>query len=236
MMDRIWLYTRRLLMTGGVVSGLLWLACWTPYPYRLYIWLSMPDAVLDVDPDWILVLGGGGIPSESGLMRTFYAARAAAEFPAAEVVIALPGDPTRDGSLWRMRDELEMRGVSRERIRFEPKGANTRSQAIEWARQAGPDTLAQPLLIVTSPEHMRRSVRSFERAGFLQVGSSAALDTSIEGSLQLTETGLDAPMVVRQVEDSLFVRYQFWHALTYMNRSARELVALVYYRLKGWIE
>lgn len=235
MIERIWLYTRRLLMTGGVVFGLLWLACFTPYPYRLYMWLAMPNAVLDVEPEWIMVLGGGGIPSESGLMRTFYAAQVAHEFPDATIVIALPGDPNRDGSLWRMRNELEIRGVSRDRVRFEPKGANTRSQAVEWARQAGPDVLKQPLLIVTSPEHMRRSVRSFQRAGFVQVGSSAALDTSIEGDLGLTETKLDSPLVVRQIEDSLFVRYEFWHAVNYLTRSSRELIALSYYRLKGWI-
>lgn len=235
MMKRISLYVRRLLMTGGAVFALLLIACWTPYPYRLYLWLSMPCAELDVPPEWILVLGGGGIPSESGLMRTFYAAHAAHEFPSARVVIALPGDPGRDGTLWQMRNELVIRGVAEDRVWFEPKGTNTRSQAVEWGRQIGSEGVQAPLLIVTSPEHMRRSVRSFERAGFLHVGSSAAMDTSIEGDLRLSESGLDAPLRVRSVEDNLFVRYQFWHSITYMSRASRELVALAYYQLKGWI-
>lgn len=226
---------RCLLMAAGLVLIVLVAACWTPYPYRVYRWLSLPDAELSASPEWIMVLGGGGIPSESGLMRTFYAARAAQDYPEAIVVIALPGHTDRDGSLWRMRDELVMRGVSPDRVRFEPRGTNTRSQAVEWARQVGEEARSEPLMIVTSPEHMRRSVRSFERVGFEQIGSRSAMDTSIEGELGLSEEGLDASFAVRAVEDSLFVRYQFWHGIGYMGRSFRELTALAYYRLKGWI-
>lgn len=229
-----WKYIRHLLMAGGVVFFLLLAACWSPYPYRIYAWLSMPDAVLTQPPQWIVVLGGGGIPSESGLMRTYYAAQAAATFPDADVVIALPGDPGR-GSVRMMKEELVLRGVAPARIRFEPKGTNTRSQAVEWSRLIGPMELHEPLLIVTSPEHMRRSIRSFQRAGFSQVGSSAAMDTTIDGPLFLSEEGLDSRFAVERIEQSLFIRYQFWHGISYMTRSMRELVALAYYRAKGWI-
>lgn len=234
-MTRLRVIVGRFLIVLGLLTTLLLAACWTDYPWRIYRWFSMPEAQLAVPPDYIMVLGGGGIPSESGLMRTYYAAEAARLFPQAAVVIALPGDPTGEtGALGRMREELERRGVARQRIQFEPRGTNTRSQAIEWRRQLHEEGAAVPILIVTSPEHMRRSVRTFQRAGFSQVGSTSAYDTAIESDLALHEEGVDGRFALKSVEGSLFVRYQFWHGITYLSRSAREAVALLYYKLKGW--
>ena len=234
-MTRLRLVLGRLLIALGLLATLLLAACWTDYPWRIYRWFSMPEAQLQVAPEYIVVMGGGGIPSESGLMRTYYGAEAAHRFPDATVVIALPGDPTGEtGALGRMREELERRGVARDRIQFEPRGTNTRSQAIEWRRQWDAEEVAAPVLIITSPEHMRRSVRTFQRAGFLEVGSVAAYDTSIESDLALDEDGVDSGFALKSVEGSLFVRYQFWHGISYLGRSAREAVALLYYKLKGW--
>ncbi len=224
---------RRLLLGGGVALFLLFALCWSPYPWRMYYWLSMPEAVLDVEPEWIVVLGGGGIPSESGLIRTYYGALAAERFPGARVIVALPeyGD-SEDSSLRRMRNELIMRGVDAGRIILEPKGSNTRAQAVEVARMVD---LESALLVVTSPEHMRRSVLSFRRAGFVQVGADAALDTSADGDMSLSAESIDDKLLAPAVEGSLVLRYHFWNHLGYLNRVAREFTALTYYKVKGWI-
>lgn len=226
---------RWVVSSAGVAALLVFALCWTPLPWRMYHWLWMPDAELTEAPDWIVVLGGGGIPSESGLMRTYYAAQAADAFPSARVMVALPGDPNAaEGALQRMRDELVMRGVDRSRIAYEPTGSNTRSQAVALRRQWGA-VETMPVLIVTSPEHMRRAIRTFERAGFARTGGTVASNTGVDHSLAVSEDGVDDSFTLLSVEGNLFVRYHFWHSLTYLTRSAREWAALLYYRSKGWI-
>lgn len=229
-------WARHLLVCGGLLFLFLLALCWTDYPWRLYYWLSIPEAHLQEQPDWIVVLGGGGIPSESGLIRCYYAAEAAERFPEARVVVALPGNPADpESAVRRMADELILRGVSANRIDFEPLGANTRSQAVEWRRQFEGAVDELPVLIVTSSAHMRRAVRSFQRVGFVGAGSVATLDRSVDGSLELKEDSMDAALLLPEVEGSLFVRYRFWDSMGYLTRSSRELVALLYYRLRGYI-
>jgi uncharacterized SAM-binding protein YcdF (DUF218 family) len=230
------LWGRRLLVCGGLVFVLLLALCWTDYPWRLYYWLSIPEAHLQQEPDWIVVLGGGGIPSESGLIRCYHAAEAATRFPEARVVVALPGNPADpESQVRRMADELILRGVAADRIEFEPKGANTRSQAVEWRRQFEGPVDQIPVLIVTSSAHMRRAIRSFQHVGFTQAGSVATQDHSVDGSLELSEDSIDAPLILPDLEGSLFVRYRFWDSMGYLTRSSRELVALLYYRVRGYI-
>ena len=224
---------RRFFLAAGVFFVLLFALCWTSYPWRVYHWLSMPDARLDGAPEWIVVLGGGGVPSESGLMRTYYGARIAEQFPDARILIALPADPdSKDSALRRMQDELVMRGVDRARIDLLPHGANTRAQAVAMRERL---TLDDGILVVTSPEHVRRAVRTFGRAGFERVGAHAAADTHAEGSMMVTEEGVGDTLRAPTVEGSLTLRYRFWNHLTYLTRSAREFVALGYYKMKGWI-
>lgn len=231
--EKVKVGVRRLLLVGGVVLLLLFALCWSPYPWRMYYWLSMPQAVLEVEPEWIVVLGGGGIPSESGLIRTYYGALAAQRFPDARVIVALPEyDENEDSSLRRMRNELMMRGVDGDRIYLEPKGSNTRAQAVEIARMIDPESA---LLVVTSPDHMRRSVLTFRRAGFAQVGAVAAQDVSADGDMSLSADSVDAKLLAPAVEGSLVLRYHFWNHLGYLNRVAREFTALAYYKVKGWI-
>lgn len=233
-MRRLGTLIRATLVLLGALFLLLYALCWTSCPWHIYHWLSMPDAVLQQEPEYIVILGGGGIPSESGLMRTYYGARAALRFQEARVILALPGAVDVPGdALNLMREELMLRGVSADRIDVEPKGSNTRSQAVLVHRMLADGTAS--VLLVTSPEHMRRAVRSFERAGFAAVGGYSAEDTSIQGSLALDEDGIDDTLRAPAIEGNISVRYAFWNQLTYLNKSAREAAALLYYRIKGWI-
>lgn len=225
-----------LLLACGVAFLLALYAGFSSYPVRLYRWLANPRATLEAEPQLIVVLGGGGIPSESGLIRTYYAARAAHRHPEAEIILALP-EPRhqRHTSLERMRRELIMRGVDGDRILLAPYGANTRAQAVEVARMQGDNGRAIPLLLVTSPEHMRRAVGAFQQAGFTHVGHQASYDTFDHADITLTTESAETAVILAGVDDNMTLRYHLWGNFNLLTRSSRELTALMYYKTRGWI-
>jgi len=189
-------------------------------PPRLVTWMTAREEGLAEAPRTIVVLGGGGIPSESGLIRTYYGAVAGTEYRRARIVVSLPTDENPDtSSVGRMRDELVMRGVPRGDILMEYRALNTHYQAEAIGKLLGAQAMDEPLLLVTSPSHARRSVLCFRKAGFNQVGCMAADDTTAEA-----DPGRGAA-----------VRYGFWRTLEMELRYAREFTALCYYRVRGWI-
>ncbi|NQV03508.1 MAG: YdcF family protein [Bacteroidia bacterium] len=103
----------------------------TSAPFWIWYGLGTSNSEITDTPDYIVVLGGSGIPSETGLMRTYYATEAANHFPDAMVIIALPGDTTDAlSSVNRMKAEMVLRGIAPERILLEDSGTNTRAQAL----------------------------------------------------------------------------------------------------------
>ena len=134
---------------------------------KLNRWLTAPEwRIEDREAAVVVVLGGGGIPSESGLIRTWYGADAYEEYPHATYIVCLPaGDNPEEDSVGLMRDELVMRGVPSEQVLLETRGRNTREQASEVHKilQERGDT--GPVLVVSSPYHLRRSIQSFHAAG-----------------------------------------------------------------------
>jgi len=189
-------------------------------PDALVRWITGRNATLRQAPDSIVVLGGSGIPSETGLIRSYYGAKYAQLQTNATVLIALPTDKDPDvTSVGRMRDELVMRGVARERIHLETRGMNTHQQAINVAAMLGSEAIRRPVLLVTSPSHVRRALLCFRKAGFRQVGAAPSEDTDNEA---------DAGRYVRP-------RYSFWSTLQFEVQVARELTAMAVYWMKGWI-
>lgn len=190
------------------------------FPRHFFDWMFTRDEPLRGAPGYVVVLGGAGIPSESGLVRTYYAADYGTQFTGATCIVSLPceGDPETN-SVGRMKAELIMRGVPADRIRMEYRAWNTHWQAVEIVRMLGPAALNTPVLIVTSPYHCRRALLCFRRAGFKQVGCVPAEDTFAEAD----------------AGDDVRVRYGVWSALEWQLRFARELTALAYYKLRGWV-
>jgi uncharacterized SAM-binding protein YcdF (DUF218 family) len=240
---KVWSLTRALLALAGLGAVLLVVLAFTPYPWRVYMWLNAREPLPDREPDFIVVLGGGGIPSETGLMRTYAAADEARRHGGARVIVALPRDGVgADSSLGRMLRELEMRGVGRDRFLEEDSGRNTREQALNvrallrkeggpWGRPEEPF-----LLIVTSPDHMRRAVLSFRKAGFAVVRGAGAFGTSVNADLTFDVAEMGAtPPAVPDVGDSMALRYVVWGNLSLEGKIARELAALGYYKAMGWI-
>lgn len=226
---------RLLVKICGWASLALALLAMTSMPWKIYGWLADDGARLKGDPEFIVMLGGGGIPSESGLMRSFACAEAARKFPKARVVVATPGDAAKPESTGaKIRDELAMRGVARQRVIFEDKGRHTREQAVNCFKLLGAASRQPSVLIVTSPEHVRRGLLSFRKAGFTNAAGTAAMDAPIETDLRFkTDELKNRPLP--DVGQSLMVRYKFWNNVQIEGRILRELSALAYYKLLGWI-
>ncbi|HMP74109.1 MAG TPA: YdcF family protein [Kiritimatiellia bacterium] len=233
----LWIIFRRLIRWTLQATGLLailWvLSAMTPLPWRVVGWLASDlDGSPSQPPDHIVVLGGGGIPSESGLMRTYHAAALAAQYPEASVIVAMPQDG-KDRAAERMADELNLRGVSRHRIQFEPEGRNTWEQARNTALLLGLPDRQPVVLVVTSPEHMRRSLLSFRKAGFQNLRASPGWSVAIEADLNY-HVPPSKPRPLRNLGANLLARYRIWDNLVLQAKILREIVGLAYYRHMDW--
>ena len=183
-------------------------------------WLKVSDAGTMETPKYIVVLGGGGIPSDTGLMRTYYGATHSISFPDATVIVALPADEDPEtSSVGRMKDELVLRGVPASSILMETKGRNTHEQAERIWAMLGPGVVDDPVHIVTEPTHLRRSVLCFRKAGFSRVYGIGTPNTGAEANLGAAS----------------FLRYTLWTNLQLQIRVLREMIATGMYKLRGWI-
>jgi uncharacterized SAM-binding protein YcdF (DUF218 family) len=221
-----------------VIVGLFFSVCvvfaLTEQPFWGYHWLGTSKSEIKWKPTHIIMMGGGGMPSQSNLMRSWYVEKAAKTFPEATVIIAIPGEITDSLSTPQIvKKELIMRGVNPDKIVFENEATNTRAQALNCQKTIKMQT---PILLVTSPEHMRRSVLSFQKVGFEKVNALPAFENALEADLSFKDDDLGGNKTgVPDVGKSINARYQLWNHLKYEILIAREIVALTYYRLRGWI-
>jgi len=238
----------------GSFAALMIILAFTTAPFWIWYGFSTKYAGINRPPDYIVVLGGGGMPSESGLIRCWYAAKTARQFPNARVIISLPGD-TSDirSSVNQMKNELILRGVDQARIILEAEGTNTRAQSqqvwkmIDRLKESTkyevrstnipsyPLTIIPAILIVTSPEHLTRAVLTFKRAGFNKVDGVPAFEIVIESDITFNDAILGGRKWIPGVGGNLSLRYQFWTQLRYEGMMFREFLAMVYYKMKGWI-
>lgn len=232
----------------GLVALLFAAAQFTPYPWRLYKSLSrIPGGSDGGTPTHVLVMGGSGIPGESGLSRTFFGAQAARLHRQAEVLVALPLDTNRSFASKAYVDELRLRGVPAKRLRVLDGGRNTREQAMRLAERLAGRTNDAGVLIVTSPDHVRRTAACLRKACAdahvpVRLQALPAFPLSIEDPLEYAAADLDAPghasaarAVVPDVGPSFVLRYNFWVNFGYSMGALREYAAMAYYRFRGWI-
>ncbi len=228
----------KILRIFSSLAGLLFLLClllaFTTLPFWGIHWLGTSKSELRWKPKTIILLGGGGMPGESNLMRSWYTGAAARKFPAAAIAIAMPGNiADSTGTPQRIKEELVLRGVNPARIIFENQGTNTRSQALQLKELFHP---AESVLLVTSPAHTRRAILSFRKAGFEKVNALPAFEYAAEADLSFRDKELGGNVQgIPGIGDNLSMRYQIWTHLKYEVMIAREFLALGYYRLKGWI-
>ena len=221
-------------MLSGFLFLLFFILSFTTLPYWGYHWLGTSRSELKWEPEVIVLLGGSGMPSESNLIRSWFASAASQQWPGCPVMVVMPGDTADSNSTpSMMRQELIMRGVEPDLVRFAPKGTNTRSQALECLSIYKPET---SVILVTSPEHMRRAVLTFRKAGFEKVNALPAFENAAEADFSFTDDDLGGRQdVVPGVGKRTQLRYQFWNHMKYEILIVRETAALAYYWLKGWI-
>ena len=206
----------------------------TSVPLWMYYHLGSPSYKIKEKPNYIVVMSGNGMPSESGLIRTYFTAEVANEFPKAKVIVTMPTldlEDTLSGS-YLMKKEIIIRGISENRILRESKGTNTRSQALSVLEMT--DTLAS-ILIVTSPEHMYRSIKSFEKVGFKNVYGKSAFARESEASFDFDDKDLGGNTFIFSIGKNKTLRYQFWSNFKLQVIVYREYCAIMFYRLKNWI-
>ena len=173
--------TKWLLAVSGGVFLLLCILAFTTLPFHMYHRLATYSLPGKLPPKAIVMLSGAGIPSENGLIRAYFTATLAARYPEAIVLIAAPGDTSdMNSDPVRIAQELALRGVDPVRIYFEPEGKNTRGQALNLANGSGIDLKNTYIILVTSPEHITRAVKTFNRAGFSWVSGLPTFETSLD--------------------------------------------------------
>ena len=234
---RILTFVRILLLTFGVFFLIILILSFTTLPYWGYYWLGTSQSKISEKPDYIILLGGGGMPSESSLMRVYFVNRAAVESPQSRIIISIPGNPLDSASTARqVAAELISKGIERQRILYEEIGTNTRSEALQLKQFNSEKLTDKSILLVTSPEHMRRAVLVFRKAGFTRVNALPAFESAIEAKLFFEDDKLGGnKALVPDIGGNTEVRYQFWNHLKYEILIAREMAALGYYKLRGWI-
>lgn len=238
---------RGTLLLIGSLSLLALAAQFTNLPWRAYRRLAEIPDPCPHRPSHILVMGGSGIPGESGLMRTFYAAQAAHRHPEAQVLVALPLGVSQSEASRAYLDELRLRGVPAERLRILADGRNTREQALRLAESFAGQTNLFHVLVVSDPEHIRRAAACIrktcaESGVSVHLAALPAHPVSIEDPLPWRAAELDAPgtapatqALVPDIGSSLHLRYNLWSNLKYSFDALREYTAWLYYRLRGWL-
>ena len=224
---------RRFFISLGVVFLIMIILSFTSLPFWMYYYLGISHSNIKENPEYIVVLGGGGIPSESGLMRCYKAVEASKKYPKAKLIVALPGEVEDSvSSVNLMRHEIIKRGVDSLRILLEPEGTNTRMQAIKISKMVN---FNANILIVTSPEHMYRATRVFIKAGLKNTGGEPAFEEAIESALSYNDDELGGNKYILDLGENTQLRYQFWNHFKYQIIVYREYFAIAYYKLKGWI-
>lgn len=239
-MKRLFVILKSLLQIGkkaifllGCSAAVLILLSFTDYPYFAYHWLGTKQISKPTSVEYIVVLGAGGMPGPQGILRCYFASETAAAFPNSKIIVSLPADSNNfeKSDHFAMIAELIARGVSAERIESEIIGTNTYTQAQQIKKRISNKQLS--LLIVTSPEHMYRSILTFRKAGFTNVNGLPTFEHAFDEELLLEP--LRKSKAGKKPDSNLNLRYNMWSYLQYEIVVMREWTALAYYKLMGYI-
>lgn len=213
---------------GGLFLVMIVLA-FTSIPFWAYYRLGQnPDGEIRLThPHCVVMFGGAGMPSEDNLMRLYHTAALARHFEV-PVVLVHPEDSLCQIEMTRL---LRQGGI--DSILYMTEGANTRSQAVELLA-AYPELVEKQLIVVTSPEHIKRTVKCLNKVGFRNVIGKAAFPATVDFDLSLKKQKLGGNEAIPSVE-SVKMRYTFFNYLKLEITCVREYFALAYYKIKGWI-
>lgn len=218
---------------GAVFIALLILAT-TPAPFYMHRSLGddpfcKNDSTKVFKPDYVVMFGGASMPSESNLIRLFYTAQIAKKINS-PIIIVHPEDSTSNAEMLRF---LTNYGISEQQIEFSTQGSNTRSQAL-GLKESFPRLSEQKIAVITSPEHINRTIRCLHKCGFDNIVGIAAYENPVDFDLTLKNIKLKGNELIPNIE-STNARYTFWNYLKLEITCFREYFAIAYYFAKGWI-
>lgn len=227
---RIKAYLKNLFFVLGCCFATLLFLAFTRVPYDIQVWLGTHGAEYKFEPDYIVCLGGSGMPSADNLMRLYCTAELSKKHQQAVVIIAHPLDSE---VIQLMKKELLMRSVVSNRILLANKGTSTREQALRVKEDF---TITNSrVVIVTSPEYMLRSVKTFRKAGFQFIGGQAAFENAMYVDLSYNHKAVGGKIYAPDISDNYALRYNFWSYFKLEISCLREFFALAYYKWNGWI-
>ena len=213
----------------GILFFTMLVLAFTSAPFYMHYRLGQdPNDDVEVsNPQLVMMFGGAGIPSEDNLMRLYHTAALARHFEV-PVLLVHPEDSLCQAEMTRL---LRQGGI--DSILYMTEGANTRSQAVELMN-AYPELSEKELIVVTSPEHVRRTVKCLNKVGFRNTIGKAAYPATVDFDLSLKKQKLGGNEAIPSVE-SVKMRYTFFNYLKLEITCVREYFALAYYKIKGWI-
>lgn len=218
------------LITTGFVFTIMIVLAFTSVPFYMHYNLGEnPDGIEiteDFKPDYVVMFGGAGMPSPDNLMRLYHASLWSRHFEV-PVILVHPQDSVCQSEMTRI---LHQDGVND--IIYMTLGTNTRSQSLEL-KDSYPELLDAPLLIVTSTEHVRRTVKCLNKVGFTNVIGKPAQEATVDFNLSLENQKLGGNKMPSV--ESTSIRYTFYNYLKLEIVCLREYIALTYYKLKDWI-
>ena len=228
-MKYLWKSIKILFFILGFVFAVMLVLAFTSAPFYMYYNLGKsPNQNDDLKtPQMVMMFGGAGMPSEDNLMRLYHTAALARHYDV-PVLLIHPKDSLCQAEMTRL---LHQGGV--DRVAYMTSGSNTRSQCMEL-KETHPQLIEKQLLVVTSPEHVKRTVKSLNKVGFSNVVGVAAYPATVDFDLSLKKQKLGGNNAVPSVE-SVKMRYTFFNYLKLEITCIREYLALGYYRIKGWI-
>ena len=213
----------------GILFFTMLVLAFTSAPFYMHYRLGQdPNDDVEVsNPQLVMMFGGAGMPSEDNLMRLYHTAALARHFDV-PVLLVHPEDSLCQAEMTRL---LRQGGI--DSILYMTEGANTRSQAVELMN-AYPELSEKELIVVTSPEHVRRTVKCLNKVGFRNTIGKAAYPATVDFDLSLKKQKLGGNEAIPSVE-SVKMRYTFFNYLKLEITCLREYFALAYYKIKGWI-
>jgi len=227
---------RTFLLLGGLLLFMI-VFSFTTGPFYLYYWLGKSNSEYLFSPKHIIVMGGSGYPSATALLRSYYASELYKQYPNCDIYVCQPssdGLSVDKSDAYKISKDLMIRGVDSAKIYLELIGKNTREEALEVAK-INPQLKNESCILVTSPEHMKRAVAVFQKAGFKAIGGEPTFDLCGPTDLLYNDKDLGGNKNLPSIGKETQLRYQFWNHFVYQIICYRELMAITWYWLKGWI-
>jgi len=222
---------RVIIFVSGIFFLLISTLAFTSVPFYTQWWLGTSENKYSFTPDYIVMLGAGGMPEGENLIRLFYTLQAARTYPDAQIILTQSIDTSVSNY---MRTELTYHQIDSARIYVENMGTNTRGQALAVSVDYK-DALDENVLLITSPVHMKRAVKVFRKLGFKKIGGESSFAQSVFPDLTYNHLRIGGKRYIPDVSASMKIRYNFWNYFSIEISCFREFIAMFYYKLNGWI-